>query len=206
MRAGERNGGSGRHIPGVALARYHRLMALKRTELRRSTKPLQRKMPLRSTSSLKRSDAMSRGSGGAVAGSGGVASPLPRKPVNRVSKRRQVLNRELAAVVAEKRKTVRFCQAQPLIKAALSHPDNTEADRRRYVEALQACRCSEPTIPHHVLKRSRGSDQTLTDGANIILVCAMCDSAFIEREYVLATRAGLLEPSWFRSRVLGRIA
>ena len=137
-------------------------------------------------------------------GGGGVA-PLPRKPVNKVSKRRQVLNRELAAVVAEKRKTVRYCEAQPLIKAALSHPDNTEADRKRYVVALQSCDPCNPERPHHVLKRSRGSDESLTDGANLKMICPRCDD-FTEAEVTLSTRAGLLEPSWTRSRWLGRIA
>lgn len=137
--------------------------------------------------------------------SGGVA-PLPRKPVNKVAKRRQVLNRELAAVVAEKRKTVRFCEAQPLIKAALSHPDNTEADRKRYVEALQACRFSQPTDGHHLLKRTRGSDATLVDSENIILTCSPCNTGFIESWPILATRAGLLIPSSAVTRILGRIA
>lgn len=138
--------------------------------------------------------------------SGGVASPLPRKAVNKVSKRRQVLNRELAVVVAEKRKTVRFCQAQPLIKAALSHPDNTEADRKRYVEALQACRFTQPTDGHHLLKRTRGSDATLVDPANVILTCAPCNQIWIEAHPILATRAGLLIPSSAVTRILGRIA
>ena len=137
--------------------------------------------------------------------SGGVA-PLPRKAVNKVSKRRQILNRELAAVVAEKRKTVRFCQAQPLIKAALSHPDNTEADRKRYVEALQACRFSQPTDGHHLLKRTRGSAATLVAEENIILTCSPCNCGFIESWPILATRAGLLIPSSAVTRILGRIA
>ena len=135
-------------------------------------------------------------------GSGGGVSPARLSPV---SARRKRLNRDLAAVVAAKRETVRYCQAQPLIKAALDHPDNTEADRRRYVQALQACRPWAPSRPHHVLKRSRGSAATLIDGSNLLLICDFCDDDFVEREYVLATRAGLLTPSHAVPRLLGRI-
>lgn len=130
----------------------------------------------------------------------------PRSTVPQVSKRRKALNHELAKVVAEKRRTVRFCQAQPMIRAALAHPDNTEADTERYVLALQACRSSQPTDGHHLLKRTRGSAATLIDPSNIILTCSPCNTGFIESWPDLAARAGLLVPSSAVKRILGRIA
>lgn len=131
-----------------------------------------------------------------------VASPLPRSRVKPVSTKRAKLNRELAAVVAEKRKTVRHCQAQPLLKAALSHEDNTEADRRRYVEALRDCTW-EATEAHHILKRSRGSSSTLTDPTNLLMLDHSCH-LFTESEVLLSTRAGLvLSSSDYRRWGLG---
>jgi hypothetical protein len=162
--------------------------------LARGSKPLKRV-------EFKRTTAMKSGGGVAARGSGGVVSPTRLNPV---SARRKVLNRELAAVVAAKRATVRYCQAQPLLRAALSHSDNTEADRMRYVRALQECQPWNPERPHHPFKRSRGSDATLTSAENILMVCPSCDD-FSEAEVSLSTRAGLLIPSSSRQRFLGRL-
>ena len=154
---------------------------LKRTGIKTGTKSLTRKAPMKQS-----------------------GSDLKRSRVNPVSANRKERKRELAAVVAEKRRTVRYCQAQPMLKAALSHPDNTQEDRDRYVAALQACNPLRPERPHHMLKRSRGNDATLTAEANIVLICPSCDD-FTEAEVKLSTRAGLLIPSSVRSRILGRI-
>lgn len=133
-----------------------------------------------------------------------VPSPAARKRINPVSDRRKERIPELATVVAEKRRTVRYCEAQVMLKAALSHPDNTEADRKRLVKALQECQPWNPERPHHMLKRSRGSDETLTASANIVMICPFCD-LFTESEVKLSTRAGLLIPSSARPRFLGRL-
>lgn len=171
---------------------------LKRTAMKPSSKPLARRTQLRA-----KPPAVGEWRGSGLK-SGGVVSPA-RKPINKTSTKRKALNRELAAVVNTKRQTVKYCEAQPLLKAALTHEDNTEADRRRYVEALQACRFSQPTDGHHMLKRTRGSDATLIDPANILLTCSPCNTGFIESWPILATRAGLLIPSSARPRFLGRL-
>lgn len=129
---------------------------------------------------------------------------LRRSTLNPVSARRKPLNKDLSAVVAEKRRTVRFCEAQPLIDAALMHPDNTPADTARYVGALQVCQSWNPTRPHHKLKRSRGSAATLVSPEVIMMICPRCDD-FTEAEVTLSTRAGLLVASSAVRRILGRI-
>ncbi len=129
-----------------------------------------------------------------------------RSTVAPMSARRKAAAKLLADVVAVKRATVRNCQAQPMLRAALMHPRNSAADTARYVAALQSCTPWRPDEAHHLLSRARGNGDTLVDPANIILACSGCHRWITEDRDGLATRAGLLIPSSAVRRVFGRIA
>lgn len=161
-------------------------------------------MPPRTTELQRRPGAVPSGSarwgsgrrGSGRRGSGGVVLPrFSRLPA--VSRGRRAPNRELAAVVAAKRETARFCQAQPMLHALLAQlvtDGAPEADRVTVTRALQTCMPWRPERPHHRLKRSRGSRADLVNPANIMMICPSCDD-FTEAEVRLSTAAGLLIPS-----------
>lgn len=154
---------------------------------------MKRSGPLKRTTGLKRSP-MRR-----------VAMTAERVALPAVSAKRKQLNRELAKSVAANREAIRYCQGQPLLKAALASPDLSPVDNARIVRALKACQPWNPERPHHALKRSRGSARTFVDPANILMICPSCDG-FVTDEVRLATLAGLLIPSTRLPRLWGKDA
>ena len=119
---------------------------------------------------------------------------MKRVRLRPVSAKRQAVNRERAKVVAQLRIERKGCEGMPLLKAA-AHRAETEADRRKYVDALRACNPWQKMLqPHEPLKRSRRSGG-LADPERIMLLCDRC-ADFTEAEVRLSTDAGLLIPSW----------
>ena len=143
--------------------------------------PPERKTPMKRTGGPKRS-AMQR-----------PVAALKRVAVNPVSAKQKQKNRERAAVIAGMRLSIRTCQANPLLGAALRR-QTTDAGRRPYLLGLQACRLYGPLVGHEPQKRSRRG--SIVDPANILLVCDQCN-AWCEIWVDAATAAGLLVPSSF---------
>lgn len=119
--------------------------------------------------------------------------------LNLVSQKRKKVNAQRTKVVADIRKTRRYCEGQPLLRVA-AHAA-TGKDQAKYIAALQACRPWDPQEPHEPLKRSRGG--SLVDPEGIQLLCSPCHR-FSEAEVRLSQSAGLLIPSRPVDRILWR--
>ncbi len=116
-----------------------------------------------------------------------------RTPIAPVSAKRQRENRTRSGVVADLRRTVRNCQANPLLRAGLERM-TTDAGRAPYLEGLKACRLYGPLVGHEPQKRSRRG--SIVDPANILMVCSPCND-WCERWTDAASEVGLLIPSSF---------
>lgn len=118
-----------------------------------------------------------------------------------VSTKRKKLNAERAKVIADLRSRTRYCQANPLLRAAYDRM-TTDAGRLPYLRGLQACRLYGPLVGHEPKKRSRRG--SIVDPAGILMTCEPCNS-WVEEWPAAATEAGLLIPSSFeKDRANGR--